>query len=358
MACATPSTRGYEGVNETPMNTVQTVHYHETIDFERPGKSLYELAFHFDGEWGNALVPLAVINGALGPGPGVAIFGGTHGDEYEGQVAAWRLMHELDPAQLRGRVILMPRLNTPACIAGTRASPKDGGNMNRAFPGNPRGTLTSRIAHFVTTAVLARADVVLDIHSAGRNGQEFTLCSSFHEVPDPAQRAEMVTVASLFDTPFVMIYSSEMASGLLTDQAEAMGKITIGGEFGHSGGVLRQGVAHAYHGVKNVLRHYGMLPGAFEAVDPGRGHPPRLVAATSLDDYIPAPITGHFEPVHDVGAAVSAGDLLGRLYDFERVAAPPLEVRAPHDGYILLQPFGAPTPKGVTMLVIAHEVAA
>jgi N-alpha-acetyl-L-2,4-diaminobutyrate deacetylase len=74
------------------MSSVQTVHYHEAIDFDRPGKSLYELAFHYDGEWGNTLVPLAVINGERGPGPGVAVFGGTHGDEYEGQVAAWRVL--------------------------------------------------------------------------------------------------------------------------------------------------------------------------------------------------------------------------------------------------------------------------
>lgn len=338
------------------MTHIQTIHYHDRIDFGRPGKALYEVAFHYDGEWGNALVPLAVINGAAGPGPGLVAFGGTHGDEYEGQVAVWRLMHELDPAQIRGRVILMPRLNLPACVAGTRASPKDGGNMNRAFPGSPRGTLTSRIAHFVTTAIFPQVSVVLDIHAAGRGGMEFALCASFHEVADPAQRAEMVRVASLFDTPFVMIYSSEMAAGLLTDQAEAMGKVTIGGEFGHSGGVLRRGVAHAHQGIRNVLRHYGMLPGAIEPVDPGRGHPPRLVAATSLEDYVPAPISGVFEPRHEVGAAVSAGEVVGHLHDFERVGAPPLEVRAPRDGFILMQPFAAPTRKGDTMLVVAGGV--
>lgn len=336
--------------------TVQTVHYHEQIDFERPGKTLYEVAFHYDGEWGNALVPLAVINGTAGPGRGVVAFGGTHGDEYEGQVAVWRLMHELDPATISGRVILLPRLNTPACVAGQRASPKDGANMNRAFPGNPRGTLTARIANFVTTAIFPRVDVVLDIHAAGRGGMEFALCASFHQVADPAQHAEMAAVAALFDTPFVMIYSSEMASGLLTDQAEALGKVTIGGEFGHSGGVLRQGVAHAHSGIKNVLRHYGMLPGAIEPVDPARGRPPRLVAATSLEDYVPAPISGHFEPLHAVGAAVGAGELVGRLYDFEQVGAPGLAVRAPRDGYILMQPFQAPTQKGDTILVIAQEV--
>jgi predicted deacylase len=166
----------------------------------------------------------------------------------------------------------------------------------------------------------------------------------------------MIKVAALFDTPFVLIYSSEMASGLLTDQAESMGKVTIGGEFGHSGGVLRQGVAHAYHGIKNVLRHYGMLPGAIELVDPARGHPPRLVAATRLEDYVPAPLSGHFEPAYDVGAAVRAGDVVGRLYNFERVGEPPLELRAPRDGYILLQAFAAPTERGATMLVIAGAV--
>lgn len=332
-----------------------TIHNPAAIDFDRPGKSLYEVAFHYDGTWGNALVPLAVINGTAGPGPGVACFGGTHGNEYEGQVAVWRLMHELDPAEMRGRVLLMPRLNTPACISGSRESGRDGVNMNRAFPGNPQGSLTYRIAHFVTTHILPRVDVVLDIHAAG-SGMQFALCSSFHLVADPQQYQKMKSVASLFDTPFVFIYSSEMASGLLTDQAEAMGKVTIGGEFGHSAGILRQGVQHAYQGIQNVLRHYGMLPGAIVKIDMGRMTPPRLVSATALESYIPAPITGYFEPVYDVGAAVSQGEMVGRLYDFERVGDPPLAVHAPRDGYILMQPFQAPIHKGDTMLVVAQEV--
>ncbi len=186
---------------------VATVHDHSTIDFDRPGKSTYEVAFHYDGAWANALVPMTVINGTAGPGRSVVCFGGTHGDEYEGQVAVWRLMRDLDPAELRGRVILLPRLNTPACIAGQRESPLDGGNLNRAFPGNPRGTITSRIANFVTTRIFPLVDVVLDIHAGGR-GMEFALCTSFHVIHDPAQLAEMKLVASLFDTPFVMIYSA------------------------------------------------------------------------------------------------------------------------------------------------------
>lgn len=334
---------------------VTVIHNHNSIDFDRSGKSMYEVAFHYDGTWGNALVPLTVINGAAGAGKTVVCFGGTHGNEYEGQVAVWRLMHELDPAEISGRVILIPRLNMPACVSGTRISPMDGVNMNRAFPGDPKGSLTYRIAHFVTTRIFPLVDVVLDIHAAGR-GVSFALCSSFHLVTDPAQYQEMKSVASLFDTPFVLIYSKEMASGLLTDEAEAMGKITIGGEFGHSAGVLYQGLQHAYHGIKNVLRHYKLLSDEIVKVDPGRETPPKLVSAIHLDEYIPAPISGVFEPMFEVGTAVDQGQLVGRLYDFERVGSVPLAVRAPRAGYILMQPFQAPIQKGDTMLVVAQEV--
>ena len=58
-----------------------------------------------------------------------------------------------------------------------------------------------------------------------------------------------------------------------------------------------------------------------------------------------------------MGAAVETGQLVGWLYDFERLGEAPFAVRAPRSGYILLQPFQAPIKKGDTMLVIAQEVS-
>jgi predicted deacylase len=333
----------------------EVMHDHDAIDWERSGKATYEVAFHQDGTWGNVLVPLTVINGRRGPGRAVACFGGTHGNEYEGQVAVRRLAHDLDPDALAGRVILMPRLNEPACVAGTRSSPLDGVNMNRAFPGDPRGTITSRIADFVTRRVLPRVDTVLDMHSAG-SGLRFALCASFHPMADPVQRAETERVARLFDTPFIMVYSSEMAHGLLTDQAEAMGKTTVGGEFGYAHSVDLQGTRHVYEGILNVLRHLGMLPGEVERIQPPAAPAPKLVQAVHLDDYLPAPVSGIYEPLYELGTAVEAGQIVGRIHDFERPDAPPLELRAPRAGYLLMQAFQAPTAKGTTILVIAEEV--
>src|SRR5689334_5648446 len=87
-----------------------------SIDFDKPGKHHYQIGFHLDSSWGYSLVPLTVINGLREPPKasrmsGVAVFGGTHGNEWEGQVAVKRLCEDLDAAEVCGRVILMPQLS-------------------------------------------------------------------------------------------------------------------------------------------------------------------------------------------------------------------------------------------------------
>jgi len=327
------------------------------IDFERPGKNHYHVAFHHDSSWGYSLVPLTVINGlkkSKADSPGVAVFGGTHGNEWEGQVTVKRLCHDLDPAEMSGRVILVPQLSESACNANTRISPLDGVNMNRAFPGNPRGSISYRIANFVKTRVFPQVRVVIDLHAGGNEGG-FALCTSFHPIPDPEQRAEMNLVAALFDTPFILIYTSDMASGLLPEEAENEGKIAIGGEFGFGESVSLKGVQHAYEGVKNVLRHYRMLTGKVVKIDPGRPSPPRLVDASNLEDFIPAPRTGIWESVVELGADVKKGDLVGRLHDFSDHSSDPLDIRAHRAGAVLMMHFPAHVAKGVTLFVIARD---
>ncbi|HEY8548360.1 MAG TPA: succinylglutamate desuccinylase/aspartoacylase family protein [Vicinamibacterales bacterium] len=328
------------------------------IDFTRPGAHHYRAAFHLDGSWGYSLVPITVINGtrpAPHDAPGIAVFGGTHGNEYEGQIAVKRLCRDLQADDLGGRVILVPQLSESACAAHQRVSPEDGVNMNRAFPGNPRGTLSSRIAHFVKTRIFPHVRVVIDLHAGGREAV-FPLCTSFHPLADRAQYEETLTVARLFDTPFVYVYSRQMASGLLTDEAEDEGKIAIGGEFGAGEGSSVQGIAHAYEGVRNVLRHYGMLPGPVVRIASGRDRPPRLIQAPHLSDYVPAPASGIWEPAVHPGSEVTAGQLVGRLHDFDDHTSAPLEITAHRTGVIAALHFGAVCRKGATLYVLADEM--
>ncbi len=332
------------------------IYNYDDIDFAKPGKHHYQLAMPLDGTWGFSLVPLTVINGLRGQNKdGVICFGGTHGNEYEGQVGVKRLATDLDPAEMTGRVILMPRLSESACQANSRTSPLDGVNMNRAFPGHARGTISSRIAHFVKTRVFPLGRVVIDIHSGGMEGA-FPHCTSFHPIPDAAQQAETAKVSQLFDTGFVMIYSSAMAHGLLTDEAEAEGKVTIGSEFGAGAATDRLGVRHAYEGTKNVLRHYGLLPGEIVRVRPEGSPAVRLISAPHLDAYVPTPCDGVWEPIVEPGEAVEQGQLVGRLHDFADHSTPGRDILAPRSGFIMMLHLSARPVKGQTLFVVAQNL--
>ena len=100
-------------------------------------------------------------------GPTVSLWGGNHGDEYEGPVVLGQLARELDPAAVEGRLIILPTINPPALLAGTRVSAIDGKNMNRVWPGDRNGTITERIVSWLDREVLPQTDVLMDLHTGG-----------------------------------------------------------------------------------------------------------------------------------------------------------------------------------------------
>ncbi len=325
------------------------------IDWDHAGARLYHVPFTLDHTWGRVRVPVYVACSPR-PGPTVVAIGGTHGDEYEGPVGLKNLIRELDPARLAsGRLIVIPVLNVPAFRAARRDSPLDGQNMNRVFPGDAGGTITERIARFVTDDILVRADVVIDLHAGGA-GFEIIRCMSFHQVTGPAQYADFRETALLFGTPFVMIYTGGMGTGLLTEEAEAMGKITIGSELGFGASTDLDGVRWAHDGTLNMMRRYGLLDESPVDLTPPGLDRQRVVSATDIERYVTAPVSGISEPLVPIGAFVSQGQPVARIHDFERIDEPPVEIRADGDGYVMCRKFRAATEQGEVMMVIAAEV--
>src|SRR5438552_14130043 len=76
-------------------------------------------------------IPIAQISnkGANGSGPTVLLMAGNHGDEYEGQVALGRLIREIDPAEVQGRIIILPSANFLATMNVRRTSPLHTGHI-------------------------------------------------------------------------------------------------------------------------------------------------------------------------------------------------------------------------------------
>ncbi len=181
---------------------------------------------------------------------------------------------------INGRLILIPSLNLPAARAATRLSPLDGMNLNRAFPGHPEGSVTSQIAHYLTTVLFPLSDVVIDIHSGGRS-MEFVPCSHMHLVPDKEQRKKMLAAMLAWNTDFSFLYADIAGSGLLPVEAENQGKIVVTTELGGGEGVSAQVHRIAQSGLRNVLVHLGLLKGV-EQTRQSLGKHPRFSFKLSI----------------------------------------------------------------------------
>ncbi len=317
-----------------------------TVDFERDGLQHGHLILPHsrdDSAWGAIRIPLCVAKN--GSGPTALITGGNHGDEYEGPIALFKLAASLQPAEISGRVILLPGLNYPALRAGKRVSPLDGGNLNRSFPGSPTGGPTAKIADYLQRHLLPLADLVLDIHSGGKS-LDFLPFAAIHELPDAAQQARCQAALEAFGAPYSLTLLELDALGMLDTAAEQMGKVFVSTELGGGGTARTETVAIAERGVRGVLRHLGVLPGAAEA------RPTTRLGMPDGRCYALAESGGLLEPCVDLGAEVGAGDLLARVWDWSCTGAPAEEVRAARDGLLIGRRFPGACEPGDCLAVL------
>jgi N-alpha-acetyl-L-2,4-diaminobutyrate deacetylase len=304
-----------------------------TIDLEAPGKQVGDLSFPKVGNDGQfyTLVPIATI--ANGDGPTVVVSGGNHGDEYEGQIAALRLVREIQPEQVSGRIVVVPILSTEASRAGTRNWPS-GANFNRSFPGRPDGTPNEQLAHFVSTVLFPLADVVIDMHSGGRSVWVLP-CSHMHVVPDLEQRRAMLEGMEAWNSDFHYLYSDENGHGLLPVEAERQGKVVITTELGGGGRVPAPVHELAWSGLTNVLRHVGVLEGEVVTRASLDLPPATLVDMRGAGKNVSAPASGLCEGLLEPGAPIEEGQPIARIWSPDEPGREPVEVVSPVTGYLL-----------------------
>ena len=302
------------------------------VDYDRPGKQAGHLGVpqsNNSAGWATQYIPITVVQN--GRGPTALLFGGNHGDEYEGPVTLLKLAREIQPEQVQGRLIIVPMLNRPAVEAGTRLSPIDGRNMNRAFPGRRDDTLTGMIAHYVTNALFPLADLVVDIHSGGRSAH-FLPSVNMHHVPDEPQMRAMIRAGMAWGAPYVFIYRDVGGEGLLPGEAERLGKITLGTEIGSASQFGTAMLQIAERGIRNVLRLHEIL---VDEPFARPTEPARVVAADQRDDYIMAPASGIFEPFCEMGETIAASQPIGQIHSIEQAHQQPWPVIARTSGMLI-----------------------
>ena len=321
------------------------------LDFEQDGVQHGFLKLPYsrdDSAWGAVMIPLTVVRN--GNGPTALLTGGNHGDEYEGPVALSKLAQQLQAGQVRGRVIIVPFMNTPAFHAGTRTSPIDQGNLNRSFPGKPDGTVTQKIADYFRRTLLPMADVVLDIHSGGRT-LDFLPFAACHVLPDKAQQARCEAGMRAFAAPYAMRMLELDAQAMYDTAAEAQGKVFVTTELGGGGTATARSVALAERGVHNLLVHAGILKGE---VTPDESI---MLDMPDGDCFIASEHDGLLEMCRDLGETVSQGEVIARIHDIRRTGSAPVEYRARRTGLLAARHFPGLVQCGDTLAVIADVLA-
>jgi N-alpha-acetyl-L-2,4-diaminobutyrate deacetylase len=289
------------------------------------------------------VIPLTVVK--RGQGPTAILTGGNHGDEYEGPVALFKLAASLRAEEVTGRVVIVPAMNYPAFRAGRRTSPIDQGNLNRAFPGRPDGTITEKIADYFQRHLLPLAEYVLDVHSGGKT-LDFVPFAAAHVLVDAAQQARCVAAMRAFGAPYSLMLRELDSVGMYDTAAETLGKVFVSTELGGGGTTTVCSVAIAERGVRNFLRHAGVLAGQPEPVDSVALDMP------SGDCYVIGEHPGLIEPCLDLGQPVRAGQLVARVHDIQRTGAPAAEYRAHLDGLLVGRHFPGLVQVGDCLAVV------
>jgi len=196
-------------------------------------------------------LPIAVLNGR-NPGPTVWLNAALHGDELNGVEIIRELLQLLRPRDLSGAVIAVPIVNVFGFVNESRYLP-DRRDLNRSFPGSPRGSLTGQLAYLFMTHVVERCQYGVDFHTG--SDHRTNLAQLRVDLSDP----EVERLAKAFAAPVTV--DAAFRDGSLRSACRAIGIPLIVFEGGEAhrfnAGAIRSGV----EGTLRVFAELGMISG-------------------------------------------------------------------------------------------------
>jgi predicted deacylase len=259
--------------------------------------------------------PVLVVNGAY-DGPTLCLTAAVHGDELNGIEMVRRLVYQLDPAKLGGMVVGVPIVNLLGFSRNSRYLP-DRRDLNRFFPGNPRGSVASRIADAFFNDVVKHCDRLVDLHTG-----------SFYRTNIPQLRADMENAkvadfVELFgDIP---VLNSRGNSRSLRAAAVRAGIPTVTLEAGEPMRLQRDMVKAGVTAIMTLMAKSRMYP----KLDLW-GNP----APTFYDSaWVRANASGIFFSTRELGAEVEKGQQVGVISD--PISNEQVEIISPYNGRIL-----------------------
>jgi predicted deacylase len=292
-------------------------------------------------------ITIPVLRIEAGPGPAVALIAGVHGDEWEGQAAILDLWHHLPAILQRGTVYLLPAVNAEASLAGTRLSPADGGNLNRAFLGAPARGYTESVAAALEARLLPRVQAMVDVHSGGAS-LRYLPSSVITRYGDDPYDERLPALARAFGLPHCVFFRGNEA-GSLPAAASRNGVLRLSAEIGGGRETSSHLADRCRDGLLGCLGELGLLSDL-----PLPRHPNiRLYDLEAAAATLRAGEPGVFVPSVELGQSVTAGQRIGRLIEPARPDTPLRPLLSPQAGTIVCLRAIARSDDGDCLLQVA-----
>ncbi|WEX10897.1 succinylglutamate desuccinylase/aspartoacylase family protein [Chelativorans sp. AA-79] len=325
------------------------------LDFEADGRSATFLSIPYSIDRSPYFqVKIPVFRFRNGAGPRLLLMAGNHGDEYEGVFALGHILRALETNLIRGAVTILPMSNIHAVMGARRRSPLDNGNLNRAFPGDPAGTPTERLAHYLEHALFPQHDVVFDIHSGGTSMEHLTT-ALIERQPTPEMMDKARDLLEHLGQDYAFIAENGYDSPTSMGAAARAGAIGISGEFGGGATVTPVTMENTKRAIDNLLVRLGITqaPLISESKAPVST---TILALQSHDQAIYATRRGWFEPVVTLGQTVAAGDVAGYYHDLERLECQADALMFRRGGIVISRRLHADCQAGDCLIQAAAEI--
>jgi predicted deacylase len=276
------------------------------------------------------------------PGPHLAVIAGVHVNETSSIEAAIRLQRAFAPADLKGRLSIIPVVNLPAVPLRTQyVCPLDEKNINFSFPGRPDGTFAEAIAWALLNDWARDADCFVDMHGGDlcENVAHFTVAQM---VGDAEFDACNLDLAKCFDPQIVARLDPshlKQPARSCTSRAQRRQHAAFA-EGGRIGLIEEDNVAYHFAGVQRIANYLGMIETA----------PPKRREPTMIGRYlwVEAPVDGVYRYAVEPAQRVTKGAILAVAENTYGEAL--ATVKAPEDGHILWRITHALAPQGSFIL--------
>ena len=281
-------------------------------------------------------LPVAVVNGRFA-GPSLWISAAVHGDEVNGIEIVRSVLGRVEPGRLAGTLYALPIVNVFGFLNRSRYLP-DRRDLNRSFPGSPRGSLAARIAHLVMTEIVSRCSHGIDLHTGSDNR------TNLPQIRGNLQDAETARIARAFGAPVRL--HAKTVDGSLRRAAAERGGCSVLYEGGQALQFDEAAIRTGADGVLRVMAELGMLP--------RRGTPrPRRGLRADRSHWLRAPRSGILRLRVGAGDRVRKRQIVADISDL--FGGDAVAVRAGCHGVVIGHTLNASVNRGEALLHVAEQ---